>query len=269
MNSWQKVCGAVVFLSVLLATGTEGYPESTTPLHDAVQSGSQADLKRLLRKGADIDAQNANGETPLHVAVLSNRRSIIKFLLKRGADIDAQDNLGKTPLHAAVWKDKARIVLLLLKRGADIDAQDDAGETPLHLAIRYKRETTIKRLLEYEATITEQEYGAGETPFHYAAWYNNQGALRRLLEYGVKHKKDVNARDHHGETVLHAAARWGKVDAVKLLLEKKYGVHVNALNDNKNSPLFLAGVHNRSAVVTLLKQAGAKCIWSGFTCTVR
>ena len=55
---------------------------------------------------------------------------IVQLLLKRGADVNAQNNNYSTPLHLATSSEIAR---LLLQYGADIDARDQNHRTPLHL----------------------------------------------------------------------------------------------------------------------------------------
>eukprot|EP00756_Hemistasia_phaeocysticola_P015914 Hpha_TRINITY_DN15444_c0_g2::TRINITY_DN15444_c0_g2_i1::g.176063::m.176063 len=68
-----------------------------TPLHAAVREGHIADVERMLRDGAAVDARDAAGRTPLHVATLHCQREIATLLIGRGADLAARDNSGFVP----------------------------------------------------------------------------------------------------------------------------------------------------------------------------
>lgn len=67
-------------------------------LHAAAQSGSIDVIKKLLRKGANIDIKDKFGKTPLMVAISEyypehrNNRTIIDLLIENGADVKAKTN---------------------------------------------------------------------------------------------------------------------------------------------------------------------------------
>jgi ankyrin repeat protein len=56
------------------------------------------------------------------------------MLIERGADVTAQNNDGETPLHLALQRGQVDVARMLIERGADVTAQNNDGETPLHLA---------------------------------------------------------------------------------------------------------------------------------------
>eukprot|EP01117_Protostelium_nocturnum_P002767 TRINITY_DN1369_c0_g1_i2.p1 TRINITY_DN1369_c0_g1~~TRINITY_DN1369_c0_g1_i2.p1 ORF type:complete len:1307 (-),score=499.61 TRINITY_DN1369_c0_g1_i2:21-3941(-) len=100
----------------------------TTALHYLCKSfdssfydeDSEGFLAKAEEKGANLEAQNDNGESLLHNAVLSGNISIVRFLLNRGAPVNAKTSLGETPLHWAVRVSNNQIVVFeLLERGAD------------------------------------------------------------------------------------------------------------------------------------------------------
>ena len=95
-----------------------------------------------------------------------------------------------------------------LARGIDVnvteaDARIPDTTTPLHLAASCARPPLIAALLDAGADIEAREDFLGRTPIHMAASFNaDAGAVTLLVERGA----DIWARDHHGETILHAAA---------------------------------------------------------------
>jgi len=84
----------------------------SSPLHYAADGfimGPAWDAKRqvetiqcLLRNGADIHLQDANGATPLHRAVRTRCAAAVKCLLKAGSDPTLQNKSGSTSFHLAV-----------------------------------------------------------------------------------------------------------------------------------------------------------------------
>ncbi|VDM29870.1 unnamed protein product [Toxocara canis] len=58
-------------------------------------------VEHLLYYGADINAQNVNGNTPLHVCSVNNRPECARVLLFRGADAGIVNKQGQTALHVA------------------------------------------------------------------------------------------------------------------------------------------------------------------------
>ncbi len=64
----------------------------------------------LVKAGANVNSQNAQGETPLHRLIKNkntdkeNLQRVIKRLVRRGANVDIRDKHGLSPLHYAVKK---------------------------------------------------------------------------------------------------------------------------------------------------------------------
>jgi hypothetical protein len=56
----------------------------------------------LLDSGADIRAFNDAGATALHLAVEGGSDAVVKLLAERGADLNLEDKSGRTPLDIAM-----------------------------------------------------------------------------------------------------------------------------------------------------------------------
>ncbi|OGT50635.1 MAG: hypothetical protein A3F17_04680 [Gammaproteobacteria bacterium RIFCSPHIGHO2_12_FULL_41_15] len=57
-----------------------------TPLHLASRTGNLAFIDKLIKSGADINAQDSNGLTPLMYAVREGHKEVVELLIKNGAD---------------------------------------------------------------------------------------------------------------------------------------------------------------------------------------
>lgn len=112
--------------------------QARKPLNDffsAVLENKVKEVKRLLRKGASVDAVNArSGGTALHLAAGQGLHAMAKLLLDRKAEIDVADADGRAPLHLAAEGGYADLVRLLLKRGASVQVKDNWGTSPADLA---------------------------------------------------------------------------------------------------------------------------------------
>gem|GEM_PF-1314161 len=82
--------------------------------------------------------------TQLHIAALWGDVEIVEVLLKRGADPNVKDDNGQTPLHIAAQEGHVDVVRVLLERGADPRIADNGGHIPLD----YAKDSTIRSLLE-------------------------------------------------------------------------------------------------------------------------
>ena len=75
---------------------------------------------------------------------------------------------------------------------------------------------------------------------HSSRLRNAEGArdCRGMLEYLLGAGFSLEERDEHGDTPLHAAARYPSVDGVKALLE--FGARRDARNDDGLTPIEIA-----------------------------
>ena len=104
---------------------------------------------KILKHGADPNAQDKDGCSPLHQIIgrtfrmdrdLHGLNNIIEILLKFGAKIDLKNDAGETPLHLAVEKRELLSIIQLVKYGADINIRNYSGSSPYQIASRLKLE---------------------------------------------------------------------------------------------------------------------------------
>ncbi|XP_014448749.1 protein phosphatase 1 regulatory subunit 16A [Tupaia chinensis] len=90
-----------------------------------------ADIRSLLRAGADLDAPLDHKATLLHIAAAHGFGEAAALLLEHGASLSARDQDGWAPLHAAAYWGQAHLVELLVAHGADMEGKSLMEETPL------------------------------------------------------------------------------------------------------------------------------------------
>lgn len=142
-------------------TKPAGPTELTKSLLQAAADDDIDQVKSLISRCTDVNAQDDYGQTPLHCAAYKGYKNVAVSLLENGASTDPKDNAGRTPLHYAVGAGKNRkleaghadVVELLLDKGADINAKDKWGWTPLHFAARMLHKDMVELLVSRGADL--------------------------------------------------------------------------------------------------------------------
>jgi ankyrin repeat protein len=180
--------GGAGLLGLALAVVLTAAAPAGQPLVDAAKRGDAAEVRALLRAGADPNAAQGDGLTALHVAAQAGNLEIARLLIDARANVDVGTRIGGyTPLHLAAQAAHAEVVAALLAAGADANvAAMPSGATPLHLAARaIEGEAAVRALLEGGADANAREAHAGQTPLMFAASYGRIGAVRELLQRGA------------------------------------------------------------------------------------
>jgi ankyrin repeat protein len=258
-------------------------------LYAAARTGRVERALQLLDAGADARAlpqadDRDQRSLPVLAAVLPDLR-LLRALIARGVDLNAA-HAAMTPLLAATrdsWHGRPEAVMTLLANGADPRTPDADGNTPLHHAAR-SSDPGVAALLRDAAAEVDVRNGEGVTPLGIACAAGNWRLARFLLERGakaeldgatpallpasgaeeddaagvqllLKHKARVDARDAHGRSALHEAARAGNVDILAVLLAA--GADVHARDAAGRTPLLDAAAGGRLGAVDALLAAKA------------
>ena len=207
-----------------------------TPLMTAASRGDLESVVCLIRAGARIDLQCADGRTALGMALSAGRHALIEWLdwsrwphphrplrpgdliaatragdlnavsclLSCGFNVDQRDEKGSTALIHACGGGDLRIVRLLLQSGADVQVAASTGATALSAAIM-RGHVDIVAALVAQPDVLAHRFDGGVSPLMLAAMLGRQAVLELLLSSGL----DADEVDAQGNTVLHYLARFG------------------------------------------------------------
>ena len=229
------------------------------PMHLALEESShkvEDIMEFLLKKGANIDVADGEGNTPLMLAIKKplfsrKKKEIIEFLVKRGADVNKANKDGYTAFTLAlkaglIDEDNGESILkLLTKKGVDIDEVDAEGNTPLLSATKDGIKGAVKLLVKTGADVNKVDE-EGNTPLMLAAKVKRpdskwEETIKILSKSG---SKSLNAYNKEGDTALTLAIKNKKYGGIgdKAIIKEliKGGVDVNKVDGNGNSPLALA-----------------------------
>lgn len=219
-------------------------------LHTVSIHGDNNFIEELIKRGVKINTFDNNENTPLHYAALHDNAYTIYFLIKKGALIDHSNNEGETPLHYAALRGNNDCVEALLSLDADINKTNIKGESALHYSIKSKNKNTMITLLKNGIHTNICSYNG--TALHYAV--HDYNVLFDLILFGV----DASLTDQYGRTVFHELAKTSsdnKEEIIKLISE--HGVNINAIDNNGNTALHLAAIHQQYSTMKLLIKYGA------------
>jgi ankyrin repeat protein len=161
-----------------------------TPLHLAVESGSEMIVRNLLLAGANVNDVTVDKRTTLHFAAEKDHSVICSILLENGIDFNAVDIQLNNALHYACQKGNlAACKVLLSESQIDAEATNLRGQNCLHLLSAYGKENTnsaifdlfIQSMPEYPINRTDSE---GNTPLLLAYMNGNWNLCRALVNAG-------------------------------------------------------------------------------------
>jgi ankyrin repeat protein len=167
-----------------------------------IQHGSEGLAMLWLTKGRDV-LENEDLSSALQLAAKHRGPALIKLLLDNGADVNyrAKSSI-KTALHEAVHRGSIEIVQLLLDRGAS----PNLGYSSNHSSTSAD---TVRLLVERGAHVNRVE-DEGWTSLH---WWPG------LVKFLLQHDADCNVENAREDTPLRLAARLGRLNKARELLE--------------------------------------------------
>jgi len=232
------------------ATAVDG----TTALHWAVRADDLETTDKLIRAGAKVTIASRHGVTPLYIAADQGNAAMIRRLLAAGADPNGTDITGDTVLMAAVRSGRLDAVNALLDAGARVDtAEPQVGHTALMWAVREDRPDIVAALLARGAQV-DLKTRVGPRPAVRPPGAGGGSHGVGIVRGGVPPQGEQPPTPG-GMTALSFAAREGRLEAARLLLDA--GADVNATEANGITPLVMAITNRHTAVARLLLDRGA------------
>lgn len=193
----------VRFLIILLLSGQAIWAADSSGLLTAIRNGDHAQVNKLLRAGADVNAIDSDGTSALMHSVIESDVQMMKLLIDHGANVNAKNALDSTALmYAATNLVKTR---LLLGAGADVKVENQRGATPLSVAVTTFGSTPVLKLLTAKGAQPEDRLMTA------VAHKGDLEAIQFLLSIGV----------HPGDATTLSAALSARCEpCVRLLVEK-------------------------------------------------
>ena len=152
-------------------------------------AGAEASVDEALKRGADINAADYNGNTALHYACEEGYLELVQYLLSfEDVSIDVASMMDWTPLHCAASKGRAEAVRALAEKGCNINLTARDGNTALHFAAMGGHLAAVQLLVEFGCSTVSQNH-MGQTAADLASLFKNgesEGIVTHLLAYQIE-----------------------------------------------------------------------------------
>ncbi len=222
---------------------------------NAFLKGSLKDVKRTLRAGAFVNAQDEDGNSALILACLREDQEhtleIVKFLLSKRCSPSLLDKKGRNAVHFAAKHASPEVMKLLLSKEPHLSrSYDNIRLTPLGCVCRFRFDDDGVRMAELLLDAgADIEQGEDDwTPLLQASRFGRADLVSFLLQRGA----NIKAVAEDGLNCLHFAClngAFGK-DIIPLLI--KAGVDVAAKTNDGDDALTFALETNYDMAETLL-----------------
>lgn len=190
-----------------------------TKLREAIEQKDKEKIAKLLKKGANINHVDTDGNSALKLMVFSGELEMVKYLLSAGADVDVKDAQGNTVLsllscfgYGNGFKQQERDILrLLIGHNADVNVNEGAGASPLHLASLEGHKEIVQELLLNNAHVNSK-VGSRDIDHHYSLKQEcNKYFGKPYTLFGISHNIEIP----EGSTAIHLAARNGHAEIIQ------------------------------------------------------
>ncbi|MBX3355082.1 MAG: ankyrin repeat domain-containing protein [Phycisphaeraceae bacterium] len=216
----------------------------------AAQRGDRAEVERRLAAGDDPNAHDPQSlRTALHWAARNNNVELIDVLLENGADVRVVERMGRQALALAAESGSVDAMNRLIAAKADVNARDEYGGSPVLWASGLGSPEAVQLLIDAGADPNIQDSN-GMTPLMWAATLGNPRSVAVLASTPGIRLDSVDVIS--AETALMRAARNGKAESVKILID--HGAKVDAKNQQGMTPfLFACATGNLDSVKAVLE----------------
>ena len=192
------------------------------PLAKAAASDNWQKVKKLVKKGVDVDVVDHEGKTALSHACAAGNKEIVRLLLAAKADVDKIDGQTVTPLMRATVGNFTEIMEMVLDASADIDYTDCNDVSALMVGAGADAMDAVKLLIDRgcaldSVSVNKADSGEGMalSALMFAARQGKTEMVRQLVERGAK--LDIESSTN-GWTAFHMGCAAGQAEIVEILV---------------------------------------------------
>ncbi|XP_029934528.1 ankyrin repeat and SOCS box protein 3 isoform X2 [Myripristis murdjan] len=237
---------------------TECYRDTVSSVAAAARAGCKERVRRLIRRGFSVDSRDNRGWNALHEAAAAGSKDCVREILSAAADssrgcrayVDTLTHEGETACYLAAQRGHLAVVRLLLKAHANINQPTNDLSCPLYAAVDGGHKEVVDLLISRGAEVNGTHTASCWTCLHQAVYKGHTEIVRKLIT--VCH---LEALDDHKITPLFLAAEYGQLECLEILVNA--GANVNAQADDLATPLLIASQEGHEGCVHVLLDHGA------------
>uniref|UniRef100_M4AIL9 Ankyrin repeat and SOCS box containing 3 n=1 Tax=Xiphophorus maculatus TaxID=8083 RepID=M4AIL9_XIPMA len=232
---------------------TECYEDTVSSVAAAARSGCRRRLRRLIHRGCSVDSRDNRGWNPLHEAAAAGSKDCVEEIFSSRCHRDYVNTLtheGESACYLAAQRGHLAVVRLLLKAHADLNQLTNDLSCPLYAAVDNGHTEVVKLLVRKGAQVNRIHTASWWTCLHQAVYKGHSDIVRILVDVC-----NLEAHDDHKISPLFVAAQYGQKESLELLINA--GATVNTQAADLATPLLIASQEGHRACVDLLLDHGA------------
>ncbi|XP_026207570.1 ankyrin repeat and SOCS box protein 3 isoform X2 [Anabas testudineus] len=235
---------------------TECYGDTVSGVAAAARSGCRKRVRRLLKRGCSVDCRDNRGWNALHEAAAAGSKECVQDILSavgaRGchAFVNSLTHEGESACYLAAQRGHLAVVQLLLKSHANINQLTNDLSCPLYAAVDGGHKEVVELLVRKEAEVNRTHTASCWTCLHQAVYKGHSEIVRILVNVC-----NLEAVDDHRISPLFVAAQYGQQECLEILV--KAGANVNTQAADLATPLLIASQEGHQACVDFLLDHGA------------
>lgn len=213
----------LVFLALAIPVSAQIAPSATElqayrGLHAAAARGEIAEIEKLVKAGAAIDARDSHARTPLHVAAFMGKPEAARTLMRLGANANALEQQQYDIVTIAAVADDVPMLKVALDGGCKAtNITSPYHGTALIAAAHLGHDEVVRTLIAAKAPL-DHVNNLGWTAVIESIVLGDGGkrhiaTLKALADAGA----NVNLADRSGDTPLTLAKKRGYTDMVAIL----------------------------------------------------
>lgn len=216
---------------------TECYEDTCSAVALAAREGKGRQVQRLIQRGFAVDVRDNRGWNPLHEAAAAGSADCVRRLLSAAVNCEDYVNTlthnSETPLYFAAKNGHLPAVKSLIKGGADLNRITNDLSCPLFAAVDGGHREVVELLVENGAEVNRTHSASDWSCLHQAVYKGHTEIVRYLV--GVCH---LEAVDDYRITPLFVAAQYGHQQCLEILANA--GANVNCQAKDLATPLLIA-----------------------------
>lgn len=167
---------------------SEFFPAPVVSVLEAIQRGDEAEARRRMAQGVNLNIRDEEGITPLLWLILETKdHKAVSLAMKVGADPNYKDGFGDNAVAMVAGSKFPKLLEVVLDAGGDPNSLDRNNEPPIFSAIGEERWADIKLLAERGADLNLTD-GPGCNSALYAAYIHRYEVVYWLLQHGADYK---------------------------------------------------------------------------------
>ncbi|XP_051928654.1 ankyrin repeat and SOCS box protein 3 [Hippocampus zosterae] len=240
---------------------SECYQDTVSTVAAAARVGDMRLLRSFIRQGRKVDLVDNRGWRAIHEAAAAGRVDCLKEILSAAARtagstagfqayVNSATHEGESACFLAARSGHLVAVRVLLKARADIDQLTNDLSCPLYAAVSNGHKDVVELLMAKGAQLNRSHTASCWTCLHLAVYQDRVDIVRLLVR-----SANLEAPDDYKITPLFLAAQHGRRECLEVLV--RAGANVNAQAVDLASPLLLASQEGHLSCVDFLLENGA------------